>query len=133
MKQHISLYHNADRGFALTKKQLRVCRAMYDNDVFVHGQGQGRYLLRSAAAMRETIQPPVSLSANNISDDIRLLLDVPGPRFVNRRTLGDELPARQVRNTYYTRGFAEALSCMRCVVVYISMRINVFFGLGRFS
>ena len=92
------------------KKQLKLIKALFDHDRCV-GAEPGHYLQRSATIIRETVRP--ALHTLKVDDEIRLLLDTTGPRFINAAAVRADCPdeerisARRVGYLYYTRAFAE--------------------------
>lgn len=109
LSQHLQTYHAAKVQFCCSgKKQLRIILSLHDSDMLARRAG-GKYLLRSAALMRSSINPPLSACNNKVDKCIRLVLDGKGPRIVNLVALRTHVQARRVGNIWYTRSFAERL------------------------
>ena len=106
---HVSNYHVASNNWVASgRKQLRVCIALYDNDVLCEGDDftpMPNYLRRSADIIRGQIsknspEAVVDLGANNLIDrDIRLIQFAFGPEF---RHVGY---IRQNENSFRTLGY----------------------------
>ena len=83
--------------------------ALYSDDQLrraVVGPASSDYLARSAAILRHQVSPPLPHTKTSIDRDIRLILHIDGPIFVNATSLGDKLCVRRVGNIFYTREFA---------------------------
>eukprot|EP00438_Fugacium_kawagutii_P003693 Skav206833 [mRNA] locus=scaffold3672:167985:175192:- [translate_table: standard] len=101
VKEHLARYHVKKNQFCCSgTKQLKCVLSLHDSDMLAAAR-QGNYLSRSAELLRQQVQPPLSGSVNSIDKEIRLVLDSTGPRFVNRKILGDSLIAR--RNPFNAR------------------------------
>jgi hypothetical protein len=61
------------------------------------GCGRGRYLQRSAALIRESVQPGLSTTNNLIDKEIRLVFTGQGPQYRNRLALVEDRTTRRVR------------------------------------
>ena len=82
---------------------------LWDNDALL--QIESRNLLsRSAEIIRAQTQPalPKTWGASQVDRSIRLVLDVPGPRFVHVEQVESGLATRCTGNLCYTQKFAEA-------------------------
>ena len=75
------------------KKQLNVVAALFDADRIAN-RPLGKYLTRSASAMRATIHPPLNEAHNDIDRFVCLVLGETGPRYCNRGAIGTQLMAR---------------------------------------
>ena len=87
---------------------------MHDQDA-ITGCSAGKYLRRSAAWMRSTIQPALRDSDNAIDRRVVLCMTGRGPEFHNSTAVSEGNTSRRVGYTYYDRDFAlvylrEALS-----------------------
>ncbi|CAK9013890.1 Poly [ADP-ribose] polymerase tankyrase-2 (ADP-ribosyltransferase diphtheria toxin-like 6) (ARTD6) (Poly [ADP-ribose] polymerase 5B) (Protein poly-ADP-ribosyltransferase tankyrase-2) (TNKS-2) (TRF1-interacting ankyrin-related ADP-ribose polymerase 2) (Tankyrase II) (Tankyrase-2) (TANK2) (Tankyrase-like protein) (Tankyrase-related protein) [Durusdinium trenchii] len=107
--QHLETYHVKKNQFCCSgTKQVKVILSLHDSDM-IAGDRKGMYLKRSAALLREQVQPALSHSMNAVDKQIRLVLDSTGPSFVNCKRLGQDLHVRRVGNIFYTHNFAEQL------------------------
>ena len=88
-------------------KQVRVCMALFEADVFL-GRLRGEYLSRSSELLRAAVQPPPGPRVQKIDRHIRVVLDAVGPTVVSQLR-SKALPVRRVGNVLYTRPFADAL------------------------
>jgi hypothetical protein len=105
-------HHTRDKYFycANSTKQFRLITALWDQSCLAEA-GRSRLLQRSATILRATVQPAPSgnISGNRVDRHIRLLLDTPGPRFVNKEALGEGLQVRRLGVYHYTKAFAEVV------------------------
>ena len=58
------------------------------------------YLQRSAAYLRQNVDPPLPGKRNAVDRYVRLLFTAAGPIYCNERALGVKIFARRVRNIY---------------------------------
>ena len=106
--EHLNHKHCEGRQYVCSgTKQVKVIAALYDDDRLSGDQLRSQYLARSAALLREHVQPPLPDNHNDIDKQIRLVLSEKGPIYVNVVAVQDVHVYRRVRNIYYTHGFAE--------------------------
>lgn len=76
--QHLETYHVKKNQFCCSgTKQVKVILSLHDSDM-IAGDRKGMYLKRSAALLREQVQPALSHSMNAVDKQIRLVLDSTG-------------------------------------------------------
>jgi hypothetical protein len=107
---HISKYHSEENQYVASgTKQLKVITALYDHDATFAEEYKGKYLARSALLLRSTVKPGIDPNNNEVRNEIRMILDVTGPSFVNTDALQKNVHCRRCGNLYYTKSFAETL------------------------
>ena len=80
--------------------------ALHDSDS-VRRENGADYLFRSAMLLRTQGVPLLDRNKNFIDKGLRLLLKKDSPKYVNQKTLGEQIVARRVLNIYYDKSFAE--------------------------
>lgn len=111
--QHTKRYHGGTDDavkhdfVASGTKQLKLICALYDYDRIVGRPIAHTYLQRSAAIMRESVQPAPQITTNSVDSHIVLLLTEKGPRFVNKEHAVSHPTSRRIGNLYYNRDFGE--------------------------
>lgn len=76
--EHLSKYHVEKNQFCVSgTKQLKCVLSLHDADM-ISAVRRGNYLQRSAALLRDQVQPPLLATRNSIDKDIRFVLDCGG-------------------------------------------------------
>ena len=109
---HFQRYHTEKAYFycANSKKQFKLVTALWDHACLQQGR-TNNLLQRSAEILRSSVQPPLSktTAGQNADRCLRLVLDIPAPRFVNCQALPKDLAVRRIGVYYYTQAFAEVI------------------------
>ena len=105
---HLQASHGPATHFVASgTKQVRVCMALFETDVFL-GRLQGDYLSRSAETLRGAVQPQPGPRVQMIDRHVRVVLDGTGPVLVGHLA-STAMPLRRVGNVLYTREFGDVL------------------------
>ena len=107
--KHLQSHHSAKNQFVCSgTKQIKIILSLHDADCARRNM-QFSYLQRSAAYLRQHVDPPLPAKRNAVDRYVRLLFTAAGPMYCNESALGVTVLARRVRNIYYDRSFAEIL------------------------
>ena len=97
---HLRQHHTRTNQFSCSgTKQIKVILSLHDSDCARRKMEFG-YLQRSAAYLRQNVDPPLPGKRNAVDRYARLLFTAAGPIYCNERALGVKIFARRVRNIY---------------------------------
>ena len=109
-KHHIRVHHTEYKRWCPSGiLQLKVCCAMFDNDVMSHAEEHPNYMRRSAELMREQLNPDcTSARRSNLSGhgEVKVLFSETGPRLASHAALQESQDAfRITTQVFATKGF----------------------------
>ena len=109
LRTHIVKHHTSRNQYVCSgTKKIKIILALHDHAASSQS-GIANLLQESAGILRQTVQPPLQCSQNNIDKQISLVFDATGPKCMNVSSLGNTIQVRRVRNLYYTHSFADLL------------------------
>ena len=96
--QHLQRYHTSTRRYTPSgRKQIRVLKALRDDDLLAKKSRCDRYLERSASILAEGMQKQAGGRHLLVDNDVRICLDFAGPKAARKRVGGGKQIPPQVR------------------------------------